>query len=156
MHSSAAIERVQSKIAPRLEEVTEVRLGARCIVTSIGVAAWLSVIPSLAGRPTMEECFEGSDFIGNAARSRDAGVAADRFLGRMEDDFVAIRAFPNELRWFVHDADDEAFLLDSAREVFEHPGAPDRHRAAFLRACIDRMAMGGEQAPEPAPPRSSR
>ena len=131
------------------------RLGARGIVTSVGVAAWLWVMPSLASRPTMEECFEGSDFIGNAALSRDAGMGADRFLSRMEDDFVAIRAFPNELRWFVHDADDEAFLLDSAREVFEHPGAPDRHRAVFLRACIDRMAMDTRQAPEPAAQRSS-
>jgi len=132
-------ERIPAKVAPhswRLRVTREVR----CIAMSVGVAAWFFALASFASRPTMEECFEGSDFIGNAALSRDAGIASGAFLGRMEDDFIAIRAFPNELRWFVHDAEDESFLLRSAREVFEHPEAPDAHRSAFLRACVERMA----------------
>ena len=93
-----------------------------------------------ASRPSMNECFEGSEFIGNAALSRDAGMPATAFLDRMEEDFVLIRAFPNELRWFVHDADDESFLLRETREVFDHPGPAADHRRAFLEACVERMA----------------
>ena len=93
-----------------------------------------------AGRPSMNECFEGSEFIGNAALSRDAGMPASAFLDRMEDEFMLIRAFPSELRWFVHDSDDESFLLQEAREVFAHPVPAEGHRRAFLHACVDRMA----------------
>ena len=100
----------------------------------------LHAMPSAAGRPTMEECLEGSDFIHNAALSRDAGVVADAFIERMKDDFFAIRAFPSELRWFVHDEGDETFLADQARLVFEETFAPDAHRAHFLLACVARMA----------------
>ncbi|MDQ6916728.1 MAG: hypothetical protein M3023_02800 [Pseudomonadota bacterium] len=100
----------------------------------------LHAMPSGAGRPTMEECLEGSDFIRNAALSRDAGVAADAFIERMKDDFFAIRAFPSELRWFVHDEGDESFLAEQARLVFEQPFAPEEHRAHFLLACVVRIA----------------
>ena len=88
----------------------------------------------------MNECFEGSEFIGKAALSRDAGMPATAFLDRMEEDFALIRAFPNELRWFVHDADDESFLLQETREVFDHPAPAEEHRRAFLHACVERMA----------------
>jgi len=106
----------------------------------IAICYTLLVAPSLAGRPTMDECFEGSDFIVNAALSRDAGVAAGAFLQRMELDFAAIHDLPRELRWFAHDADDEAFLLEAARMVFERPEAPDAHRSDFLYACLERIA----------------
>jgi hypothetical protein len=98
--------------------------------------------PGIAGRPTMEECLEASDFIRNAALSRDAGVAADAFLDRMSEDFLVIRAFPAELRWFVHDAGDERFLAKEARLVFEQPSSPDDQSAQFLRVCVDRMTDG--------------
>ena len=81
-----------------------------------------------------------SDFIANAARSRDAGISAAAFLGHMEEDFELIQSFPSDLRWFVHDPDDEAFLLASAREVFAHPSTPESHRQQFLQSCVDRMA----------------
>jgi len=105
---------------------------AACIVLEIDAAA--------ASQPTMDECFEASDFIGNAALSRDAGVSAEAFLQHMQQDFSAIHAFPPELRWFAHDADDEAFLYESARTVFDEPLNPQAQRAAFLRACLDRMS----------------
>lgn len=109
-------------------------------IAGIAVAAALTLPGiALASRPSMNECFEGSDFIANAARSRDAGLSGSAFLGRMKEDFAAIRAFPSELRWFIHDSNDEAFLLDSARQVFDHPALPEQHRNAFLRACIERM-----------------
>lgn len=99
-------------------------------------------MPSVSGRPTMEECLEGSDFIRNAALSRDAGIAADAFLDRMREDFLVIRAFPSALRWFVHDDGDEIFLTEETALVFEQPSDPNDHRAHFLRACVDRMADG--------------
>jgi hypothetical protein len=113
---------------------------ARLVVVGIAAVGCLYPICAGAGRPTLSECFEGSDFIGNAALSRDAGMPADAFLARMQQDFTLIHAFPDELRWFAHDADDETFLLSEARDVFEHPDAPDGHRRAFLEACIERMA----------------
>ena len=98
--------------------------------------------PGIAGRPTMEECLEASDFIRNAALSRNAGVSADAFLDRMSEDFLVIRTFPAELRWFVHDAGDEMFLAKEARFVFEQPSSPDDQSAHFLRICVDRMTDG--------------
>jgi len=104
--------------------------------------AALLLVPAAAARagvPSVDECLEGSDFIANAARARDNGVARERFLDRMDADFATVRAFPPALRWFVHDDEDESFLRDSAQVVFDRPAAPEDHRTAFLRACFDRM-----------------
>lgn len=106
---------------------------------ALGLIIAMNAVPGSAGRPTMQECLEGSDFIRNAALSRDAGIAGDAFIDRMRGDFSTIRAFPAELRWFVHDESDESFLADQARIVFEQPADPDAHRLRFLRVCIDRM-----------------
>jgi hypothetical protein len=111
-----------------------------CLAACVAVCAWLCVDFADASRPSMTECFEGSDFIANAALSRDAGMSSEAFLGRMEDDFVAIQTFPSELRWFVHDEDDEIFLLSAAREVFSHPAPADNHQRMFLQACVERMS----------------
>ena len=89
-----------------------------------------------AGTPTAGECREGSEFIRNAALARDAGMSRDDFLGRMEADFVLIKAFPPELRWFVKDEADEAFLLAEATAVFDRPQPPARHEAQFLGDCM--------------------
>jgi hypothetical protein len=114
----------------------------RTMLRSLALATILAMnaAPGFAGRPTMDECLEASDFIRNAALSRDAGIAGDAFIDRMKGDFSTIRAFPAELRWFVHDEADEEFLADQARLVFERPSDPDDHRFRFLRVCIDRMA----------------
>jgi hypothetical protein len=114
---------------------------ARAFAAGIAVCGCLYPLSGAASRPSLSECFEGSDFIGNAALSRDAGMPGDAFIERMEQDFALIRAFPNELRWFVHDPDDESFLLTEARDVFEHPAAADGHRRAFLEACVERMQV---------------
>jgi hypothetical protein len=110
------------------------------LAAATAVCALLCANVATAGRPSLAECFEGSDFIANAALARDAGMSSQAFLDRMQQDFEAIRAFPSELRWFVHDPDDEAFLLAAARDVFAHPGAPANHRRLFLKSCVDRMA----------------
>ena len=71
------------------------------------LAAWVVACglvladPSAASRPSMNECFEASDFIGNAALSRDSGMSPEAFLGRMEDDFVAIRQRFTDCDWVL-------------------------------------------------------
>ena len=104
--------------------------------------ALLALVP-LAARATtstLEECVEGADFIANAAHARDNGMGRASFLDRLEGDFVAIRAFPAALRWFVKDADDERFLRAAVQAVFDRPQPPDRHRAAFFSACVTRAS----------------
>ena len=116
------------------------RRASRWVAAGVTACALLGTGLAAAGRPSLAECFEASDFIANAARARDAGMSADSFLGRMKEDFEVIQSFPSDLRWFVHDPDDEAFLLASAREVFAHPKTPASHRQLFLQSCVDRMA----------------
>jgi hypothetical protein len=110
------------------------------IATAVALGALLGAECAAAGRPSLAECFEGSDFIANAARSRDAGMSEAAFVDRMEQDFIAIQSVPSDLRWFVHDPDDEVFLLAEARVVFVHPGAVATHQQMFLQDCVDRMA----------------
>jgi len=104
--------------------------------------ALLALAPLAAGATTstLEECVEGADFIANAAYSRDNGMARDSFLERLEGDFLAIRAFPVALRWFVKDADDERFLRAAVLAVFDRPQPADRHRSAFFAACVTRAS----------------
>jgi len=103
------------------------------------IVGWASVGAG-ASEITVGECFEGSDFIANAARARDNGMPRADFLDRMEEDFVLIHAYPPQLRWFVKDEDDERFLREAVREVFDAPDAPDAHRARFLAACFSRSS----------------
>ncbi len=112
-----------------------------CVFVLIGTGTLGAGAPCFASTPTSTECTEAAEFIGNAARARDGGMARDAFLDQMESDFTAIRAFPNELRWFVHDAADEAFLLDAAQDVFERPQSPEVHSAIFFRACMNRLMV---------------
>jgi len=100
-----------------------------------------------ASHPSLTECLEGSDFIGNAALARDAGMTGRRFIERMQQDFMTIHAFPQQLRWFAHDHDDEAFLTEAARAVFEQPAPPEQHRRAFLEMCFERMADPADDPP---------
>ena len=106
----------------------------------IAVCAAASLAPSVhAGVPTLSDCVEGSDFIANAAHSRDNGMGRDAFVARMQDDFVVIRSFPPALRWFAKDHDDERFLLAAVARVYERPRTPAQHRADFLVTCLERL-----------------
>ena len=58
------------------------------------VAALAAPLCASASVPTLSDCFEASDFIANAALSRDNGMTRDAFLNRLTGDFAAIRAFP--------------------------------------------------------------
>lgn len=115
----------------------------RVRLTGAALAAAIAVcFDCAASVPTMNECLEASDFVANAARSRDNGVARNAFIERLEQDFVAIRAFPPALRWFVKDDDDERFLEAETLAVYDRPRSPEWHRAAFLKACLDRAITG--------------
>jgi len=109
-----------------------------CLV--IACCACLEALPAWASPHTLDECFEAGDFIANAARARDAGMSGEAFLNRMRQDYEVIQSFPSDLRWFVHDPDDEQFLLAEAKSVFERPTTPDLHRVDFLQACVDSLA----------------
>jgi hypothetical protein len=117
------------------------RLRARRCGRALALATALAGGVAAASAPSLEECFEGSDFIANAARARDNGLPRASFLDRLDADFEAIRAFPPDLRWFVHDRDDESFLRDAAASVFDRPAAPEDHRSEFLRACFARLRV---------------
>ena len=113
-------------------------LRSRWAVASVMLIASCAVEASV---PTLDECLEGSDFIADAAWSRDHGLTRDAFLSRLEGDFETIRAFPPSLRWFAKDEDDERFLYASAALVFDAPLAPDGHRTQFLNACFERLGV---------------
>lgn len=100
------------------------------------LALWTA---TAAAQPhSASECREGGDFIRNAALARDTGTTREFFVGRLEDDLTAIRAFPAALRWFVRDAADEDFLRAEVFAVFDDPAASERHRDAFLERCARR------------------
>jgi hypothetical protein len=98
---------------------------------------------------SLDECLEGSDFIRNAALSRDNGLSRAEFIDRMYADIALIQAFPKELRWFVQDEDDAALLLGHAAEVFDEPRAPESHQTTFLRVCVGKIAAASGLGVEP-------
>lgn len=106
-------------------------------------AALLACAATLAaptvGASNIEECAQAAEFIGNAARARDAGMPREDFLAHMESDLEVIRSFPPEMRWFAETEADEQFLLNAARDVFDHPAAPEKHATRFARACVTRV-----------------
>jgi len=92
--------------------------------------------PCLAHAPSERECREAGEFIYHAAQARDAGATRAFFVGKLEDDLAAIRAFPPSLRWFAQDAEDEALLRSAVAAVFDHPQSDEAHRAAFESRCM--------------------
>lgn len=105
---------------------------------SLAACAACITLGAAASELTRQECAEGSDFIANAAHARENGITRKEFIGRMEQDLLIIQAFPPDLRWFAKDRDDAALLLEFARQVFDHPEAPQQHRKAFLASCLHR------------------
>lgn len=117
----------------------------------LAAALLLVTLPAWSHDYSLDECLEGSDFIRNAALSRDNGISGVEFLGRMRSDIVLIQAFPPELRWFVQDEEDEMLLLTHAARVFDEPRAPESHQSSFLQACLERMDVAVSSAETPAP-----
>jgi hypothetical protein len=116
-------------------------------VMSAGLA-----LPAAAHELSINECVEGGDFIMHAAQSRDYGLTREEFIGRMQGDLLAIQSFPQELRWFVQDEDDEALLVAHAERVFDAPQEPAAHQADFLSMCFARM---GQQSQTSLPMRAA-
>lgn len=107
---------------------------------TMALAAFAGCATACGSNLSVSECFEGSDFIANAALARENGISREEFLGRMQVDFELIQAYPPQLRWFAKDGDDERFLYESARQVFDSPRDPEQHRARFLAACFTRAS----------------
>src|SRR5512139_1861705 len=65
---------------------------------------WMALLCAAAGftpgsafaTTNVEECAQAAEFIGNAARARDAGMPRDDFLAHMQSDLEVIRSFPPE------------------------------------------------------------
>jgi len=113
----------------------------RVFLASVLFAIALCVAPRVGAHVlTLQECFEGGDFIANAALARENGIDKTQFVDRLVADIRLIQAFPPELRWFVADPEDAEFLHAEATRVFERPQRPEAHRAQFLSRCFDRMA----------------
>ena len=106
----------------------------------LGTVLLLACSSALAHKPTPSECLEAGDFIRNAARARESGATRQFFLDRLHEDYVMIRAFRPELRWFVMDADDEEFLQAEVELVFDAPLVGEQHRTDFLERCALRPA----------------
>src|SRR5262245_22595982 len=107
----------------------DLALGSLCLIV-----AWFAAVPapSDAHALSLQECFEGGDFIAHAAQARDNGMPKSAFIDRLSADVHVIQAFPRELRWFVLDPEDAEFLEAEAALVFDRPRTPEAHRADFL------------------------
>lgn len=92
--------------------------------------------PASAHALTQQECSEGSDYIRNAALSRDGGMSEIAFMEVFDNDMVMLMAIPPTLRWFVQDDDDEDFLRSALHEVFRKPRDPESHAQTFAEMCL--------------------
>ena len=91
---------------------------------------------SIAHELSLEECSEGSDYIRNAALSRDSGMTEAAFMDIFNTDMAMISRVPPSLRWFVQDKDDEQFLRSALNEVFRRPQSPYQHAENFAESCL--------------------
>ena len=111
----------------------------RAIMGAVATALWVSF--TAAAHPlSREECSEGSDFIKNAALSRENGMDGMSFLAQTIADLAAIKSFPPSLRWFVQDQTDEDYLLKAVAEVFSNPREPLAHQRHFFGDCVTSMS----------------
>lgn len=113
------------------------RVGMRMMALLLGLTA----LPAAAHDPSLAECKEGADYIRNAAISRDQGVTEAKFMQVFENDMQLIQRVPRELRWFVQDEEDEAFLRAQLNQVFRQPQSPQQHAKDFAQACILRTEV---------------
>lgn len=87
---------------------------------------------------SLQECREGADYIRNAALSREHGMSETAFMEIFDNDLAMIKGIPKELRWFVQDDDDAAFLRAALNKVFQQPMSPSEHAMDFAHACVAR------------------
>lgn len=101
---------------------------------------FLLALPLMATAHTLsiEECSEGSDYIRNAAMSRDSGLTEAKFFEVFDHDLVLLMAVPPSLRWFVQDDDDAEFLRGALLDIYRNPQPPQLHADRFAEACFVR------------------
>lgn len=100
---------------------------------------------ALAFTVAEQSCREGEDFIRNAALSRDYGISASEFIGRVEADLLWLKSLKPEQRWFAQDDEDAALLRAAVRSVFTHRLTPAQHGEAFRQACSQAMAAAASR-----------
>jgi hypothetical protein len=106
----------------------------------ISLAILLAVCTAWAHAIPFEDCLEGAEFIGNAARLRDSGRpegTEEVFVSRAIVDLEMIRAYPPEFRWFAQDELTERFLLSEILRVWREIQSPEQHYQSFLDRCIN-------------------
>ena len=111
-------------------------------MTVLAATVMLAAGAAQAHPLSLEECAEGGDFIKNAALARDEGMQERQFVAQFQADVQALQRLPAELRWFVQDKDDEAFLLAAVQDVFQKPKPAAVHHAQFAVACARRVDDG--------------
>ncbi len=121
-----------------------------CFLKALSLLAALSAsTTAFTHELTARECMEGSDYIRNAALSRDGGVTEQAFMEVFEQDMALIARVPPSLRWFVQDHDDEALLRAALDEVFHRPLTPPQHAQNFAHECVrhtvEWKALGREE-----------
>jgi hypothetical protein len=121
--------------------------------------ALLSLALPASAQPqlTPQECAEGAEFIGNAARSRANGIERERFVEAFEADLVVLQGIPPAMRWFVYSDAEEAMLRAAVADVFDFPMAPAEHEAMFLARCLKSIgADPGDVTPGKRPEPATR
>lgn len=88
-------------------------------------------------QPTQRECEEATDFIRNAALSRNNGYTKQKIVGLFDDNVTVLSSMDPEKRWFVRSPGATRFLRDTLVIVFDAPGRPGEHAARFLESCLD-------------------
>jgi hypothetical protein len=121
---------------------------------ALGLALAASNAPAL--EVGASECREGSQFIGNAAQSRENGASKEMFVGKLDEDLVLLEAFPPPLRWFAHGPDEAQFLRNAVLDVFDFPKHPAEHAAEFLADCVRSAGLAPEEIEPPPAPRDER
>ncbi len=105
--------------------------------TSVAMALAMAFFSAAGAHElSLQECREGSDYIRNAALSRDGGMSEAAFMNIFDKDMEAISRVPPALRWFVQDKEDEHFLRSALNEVFRRPQPPQQHARNFAQACL--------------------
>jgi hypothetical protein len=127
---------MQQELCVAAKRPLQLRADIRHTAVVLLVALSLFPMPGSARRTGGNECVEAGDFIKNAALARDGGVSEADFIGRIRDDIELIQAFPPQLRWFVQDDDDAAFLLGAATDVFQKPRDASEHQRDFVKTCL--------------------
>ncbi len=116
-----------------------------CCMKAMPGSLMLALALNLAGNVavahelSVQECREGADYIRNAAIARERGITEAAFMDIFDNDLAMIMAIPKELRWFVQDDDDAAFLRSALNQVFRQPKAPSEHAMDFAHACVGRV-----------------